>query len=89
LRHRFPWNARDSSSDHFWLTRLRGESPFPIGAPGVPRVVVCLEGAGQIEHGVATYAAGKGDVFLLPAVLGTCTFLPRGAVNVLEIGVPE
>jgi mannose-6-phosphate isomerase len=75
--------------DHFWLSRLRGESPFPIGAPCVPRVVVCIEGAGAIEHGVTTYTAGKGDVFLLPAVLGACIFRPRGAVNVLEIGVPE
>ncbi len=31
----------------------------------------------------------KGDVYLLPAVLGACTFRPRGTVNVLEIEMPE
>jgi mannose-6-phosphate isomerase len=73
----------------FRLWRLRGQSPFTAGAAGVPRVLVCIEGKGQVEHHGATYVAGKGDVFLLPAVLGPCTFKPRGAVNVLEIEIPE
>jgi mannose-6-phosphate isomerase len=56
---------------------------------GVPRVLVCIDGNGQIEHSAATYEIAKGDVFLLPAVLGACTFRPRGSVNVLEIEIPE
>jgi mannose-6-phosphate isomerase len=51
-------------------------------------VLVCIEGRGHIEHGGATYAVTKGDVLLLPAVLGACMFQPRGAVKVLEIGIP-
>ena len=74
--------------EHFWLSRLHGDSPFPVGAPGVPMVLVCIEGRGHIEHGGATYAVTKGDVLLLPAVLGACMFQPRGAVKVLEIGIP-
>jgi mannose-6-phosphate isomerase len=73
----------------FRLWRLRGQLPFTVGAAGVPRVLVCIEGKGQVEHGGATYGVGKGDVFLLPAVLGPCAFRPRGAVNVLEIEIPE
>jgi len=72
----------------FRLWRLRGQLPFTVGAAGVPRVLVCIEGKGQVEHGGATYGVGKGDVFLLPAVLGPCAFRPRGAVNVLEIEIP-
>lgn len=75
--------------DYFWLSRVCGESPFAVGGAGIPSVLVCIEGAGQIEHGGATYKTGKGEVFLLPAVLGACTFQPRGAVSVLEIGIPE
>ena len=75
--------------EQFRLWRLRGQAPFTVGAAGVPRVLVCIEGAGQIEHGGVTDEAGRGDVFLLPAVLGACTFQPRGAVNVLEIEIPE
>jgi mannose-6-phosphate isomerase len=75
--------------EHFWLWRQRGQSPFTVGAADLPRVLVCVEGAGDVEHGGATYAVGKGDVFLLPAVIGTCVFRPRGAVNLLEIAIPD
>jgi mannose-6-phosphate isomerase len=75
--------------EHFWLWRVRAQSPFAVGAIGVPRVLVCIQGTGQVEYGRAVYAVAKGDVVLLPAVLGECTFQPRGAVTVLEIGIPE
>ena len=75
--------------EHFRLWRLRGESPFTVGAAGMPRVLVCIEGAGQFEHGGANYAVGKGDVLLLPAVVGACAFRPRSAVSLLEIALPE
>ena len=58
--------------EHFGLWRLRGESPFSVGAESMPRVLVCLDGEGQVEHGGANYAVGKGDVLLLPAVVGAC-----------------
>ena len=48
-----------------------------------------LAAIGLVEHGGAGYAVGTGDVVLLPAELGACTFQPRGAVNVLEIEIPE
>jgi len=75
--------------EHFWLWRLRGQSPFAVGAAGVPRVLVCIDGMGQVEHSGATYALGKGNVFLLPAVIGACIFRPRSAVNLLEIALPD
>ena len=75
--------------EYFWLWRLRGHSPFTVGAAGVPRVLVCIEGAGEVEHAGATYAVGKGDVWLLPAVVGVCAFRPRRAVSLLEIALPE
>ena len=62
---------------------------FTVGAAGVPRLLVCIGGGGQIEHGAATYAVAKGDVFLLPAMIGACTFRPRSAVNLLEIALPD
>jgi mannose-6-phosphate isomerase len=74
--------------EYFWLWRWRGQSPFTVGVAGVPRVLVCIEGAGQVEHGGATYAVGKGDVVLLPAVVGACAFRPRGAATLLEIAIP-
>jgi len=75
--------------EHFELWRLRGELPFTVGAAGEPRVLVCIEGAGNVEHGGAAYAVGKGDVWLLPAAIGECAFRPHSAVNLLEIALPE
>jgi mannose-6-phosphate isomerase len=75
--------------DYFRLWRLHGQSPFAVGAAGVPRVLVCLEGTGRVEHGGQTYAAGKGDVWLLPAAVGACAFRPSGAVTLLEVALPE
>ena len=74
--------------EQFWLSRLQGVTPFSVGTSGVPTVLVCIAGAGQVEHGGATYAVGKGEVFLLPAVTGPCTFRPCSTVSVLEIEIP-
>jgi mannose-6-phosphate isomerase len=74
--------------DAFRLWRLCGESPFTIATQGVPRVLVCIEGRGQIEHGGDTYAVGRGEVWLLPAVIESCVFRPANAVSLLEIEVP-
>jgi len=75
--------------EYFQLWRIGGELPFSVGAVGLPRVLVCIEGGGQIEQGYATYTVGKGDVLFLPAVVGLCTLWPRGAVDLLEIALPE
>ena len=75
--------------EHFWLWRLSGEAPFTVGARGVPRVLVCLAGRGQLEHDGENHAVGKGDVLLLPAVVGACAFRPGGAVSLLEIALAE
>jgi mannose-6-phosphate isomerase len=75
--------------EHFGLWRLRAESPFTVGTEGTPRVLVCIAGDGQVEHDGADYAVGKGDVLLLPAVVGACLCRPRGAISLLEISLPE
>jgi mannose-6-phosphate isomerase len=75
--------------DYFHLWRLRGRSPFTVGAAGAPRVLVCIEGAGWLEHGGESYAAGKGDVLLLPAKVGACVFQPSGPVTLLEAALPQ
>jgi len=75
--------------EHFRVWRVRGRSPFVVGAADVARVLVCIEGTGDIELGGTKYALGKGDVFILPAVIGACAFQPGGAVTLLEIALPD
>ena len=54
------WSARGSFIANRSGCGACGESPFSVGAAGVPRVLVCIEGTGQIEHEGDTYAVGKG-----------------------------
>jgi mannose-6-phosphate isomerase len=75
--------------EFFRLWRLHGESPFTVGAAGEPRVLVCTAGAGQVEHNGSSYVVGKGEVWLLPAVVGTCKFQPHNVVTLLEIAIPN
>ena len=67
--------------EHFGVWRLGGESPFMVGAAETPRVLVCIAGDGQLEHDGSHYAVCKGDVLLLPAVVGTCLCRPHGAIT--------
>jgi mannose-6-phosphate isomerase len=75
--------------EHFLLWRLRGDSPFNVGAAEMPRVLVCIEGSGWFEGGGSAYGVDKGQVWLLPAMVGTCEFHPNNAVTLLEIALPE
>jgi mannose-6-phosphate isomerase len=75
--------------EHFLLWRLRGQSPFNVGAIDTPRVLVCIEGNGELEHDGMMYEVGRGDVLLLPAVAGVCAFHPESSVTILEIAIPE
>jgi mannose-6-phosphate isomerase len=72
----------------FELWRLLGQDLFTVGATAEPRVLVGIEGSGQIIHKGIPYAVGKGDIWLLPAETGECAFQPSGEVTLLEIAIP-
>ena len=66
--------------EYFRLWRLRGQSPFTVGAADLPRVTGMHRGRRAVgTRRVAAYAVGKGDVFVLPAAIGQCAFRPREA----------
>jgi mannose-6-phosphate isomerase len=72
----------------FLLWRVVGSDKFIVGAAAEPRVLVGIEGSGQIMHNDTPYALNKGDVWLLPADAGECVFQPNGEVTLLEIAIP-
>ena len=74
--------------DQFGVERISGQMSFVVGAAQIPRVLVCLTGRGELEHAGASYAIGIGDVFLVPAVVGVCSFHPHGVVSLLEVSLP-
>jgi mannose-6-phosphate isomerase len=75
--------------DQFAATRISGQVPFIVGKAETPRVLVCLAGRGHLEYAGRTYAFGKGQVLLSPAVVGACLCRPHGSISVLEISLPE
>jgi len=75
--------------DQFGVWRMRSCSPFTVGAADTPRVLVCLDGMGDLQYQDGNYPMARGDVMLLPATLGACAFQPRDSVNLLEISLPE
>ena len=74
---------------HFRVWRHRGDVPFPVGAAGQPRVLVCIDGTGQLGHDGTDTAVGIGTVLLLPAAMGECVCRPNGVMTLLEIAIPE
>ena len=73
---------------HFQVWRLQAEVPFSVGAVDEPRVLVCLDGAGSVDHKGADFGMERGTVMLLPAAVGECRFRPERPVTLLEIAVP-
>ena len=72
----------------FRLWRLQGTKPFRVGMEGLPHVLVCIDGAGNIEFNGVNFGMTRGTVVLLPAVVGACTFTPVQQVILLEIAIP-
>ena len=61
----------------FPIVASQGAAPFAVGAADEPRVLVCIEGSGNVEHDGADFAMEKGAVVLLPAAVGACRFRPE------------
>ena len=51
--------------------------------------LVSIAGEGELEHDGTNYPVGRGDVFLLPAEVGACSYRPRTTVTLLEVALPE
>ncbi len=77
------------SCEQFSLWRVRSRDPFHVGAADVARVLVCIAGGGHVDHAGRSYSARRGDVMLLPAVVGACEFRPTDEVTLLEIALPS
>ena len=75
--------------EHFGLWRVCAEAPFTVGAKGTPRILVCIEGQGQVKHDGVDHFCVKGDVMFLPAVVGVCACQPLDSITLLEISMPQ
>jgi mannose-6-phosphate isomerase len=76
-------------NEHFDLWRYTGYASFLVGKVATPRVLVCIDGGGELESGTEQYPLTKGDAMLIPAIAGACLFKPKHNVILLEIALPE
>jgi mannose-6-phosphate isomerase len=74
---------------HFNMCRITSEYPFMVGKEALPRILVCVDGEGDVESMNEFYSIKRGEVMLLPAIAGACPFVPKGTVTLLEIALPE
>jgi mannose-6-phosphate isomerase len=86
--NRGPWEKL-IGCDHFGVRRIISEFPFVAGIEETCRVLVCIEGRGELTHAGAEYPLSKGEVLLLPANVGACACKPNGQITMLEISLPE
>jgi mannose-6-phosphate isomerase len=86
--NRGPWEKL-IGCDHFGVRRIISEFPFVAGVEKTCRVLVCIEGRGELTHAGVDYPLSQGEVLLLPASVGACGCKPNGTITVLEISLPE
>jgi mannose-6-phosphate isomerase len=77
-----------AEDEHFTILRHTGSFPFLVGKDKEPRILVGVEGKGELEYQNEMYHFKKGEVILLPAMVGACTFIPKTNMVMLEIVLP-
>jgi mannose-6-phosphate isomerase len=83
------WEERLFSCEFFEVNRIAAEAPFKIGQSGRPTILVGIDGAGEVRYGNEPYPVRTGDVFMLAAELGECSYIPGEHNTILEVLIPE
>ncbi|MGV8813851.1 MAG: type I phosphomannose isomerase catalytic subunit [Gelidibacter sp.] len=76
-------------NEHFKLWRIKSESEFTVGFKDEPAILVCTEGQGMMKYNDAEYTISKGEVVLLPAIIGLLDLRPEQEITLLQIAIPD
>lgn len=76
-------------NDHFKLWRIKSQSDFEVGFKDEPAILVCIEGNGTMAYNDEEYTIGKGEVMLLPAIIGLLDLHPEQEITLLQIAIPD
>lgn len=74
---------------HFILWRIETDSNHTVGIKDQPTILVCIDGAGKMTHNDTEYSLSKGEVMLLPAIIGQLELRPDSEITVLQIAIPN
>lgn len=72
---------------HFKLWRIKSESPLDVGITDEPTILVCLEGEATLDYNKKEYRISKGEVLLLPAIIGQQQLHPQQEITLLQIAI--
>ena len=76
-------------NDHFKLWRIKNEDVFKVGFKDQPAVLVCIDGNGSMKYNNQEYYINKGEVMLLPAIIGQLELLPKEEITIFQIAIPD
>jgi mannose-6-phosphate isomerase len=76
-------------NEHFKLWRIRSKFEFTVGFKDEPAILVCIEGKGLIKFNDKDYSISKGEVILLPAIIGQLKLQPEEKITMLQIAIPD
>lgn len=76
-------------NNHFKLWRIKSESEFTVGFKDEPAILVCIDGKGTMEFKGTEYSIDKGEVMILPAIIGPLDFQPEQEITLLQIAIPD
>ncbi len=76
-------------NEHFKLWRIKSSSSFTVGLKDEPTVLVCIEGTGTVKFKDTEYSINKGEVMLLPAIIGLLDLHPEKEITLFQIAIPD
>ncbi|MBZ0242428.1 MAG: class I mannose-6-phosphate isomerase [Bacteroidales bacterium] len=76
-------------NEYFILWRLEYKKMFKVGLKDEPVILVCTQGKGTVMYNNTEYPLGKGEVMLLPAIIGPLELHPDPQITLLQIAIPD
>lgn len=76
-------------NEHFKVWRIISESQFKVGLIDEPSILVSLDGQGTINFKNDSYSIKKGEIMLLPAIIGQLDLIPQPEITLLQISVSD
>lgn len=76
-------------NEHFKLWQIESETEFTVGFEDEPAILVCIDGKGKMDYHKKGYSISKGEVMLIPAVVGQLDLHPHQKITLLQIAIPR
>ena len=76
-------------NEHFKLWRIKSNDKFTVGFKDEPAILVCKDGKGSMTYNSNKYSIHKGEVILLPAIIGPLILHLDESITLLQIAIPE